>query len=164
MPNGRPPKFKTPEEMQVAIDAYFDACDPHVVTVDWVETDSKTKKQKISERKIMSHQQPYTMMGLAYSLGMSRRALLDYAKKGKFLLTVKRARERVEIYVESLMLSGQGVMAGVIFNAKNNFGYIDKTSQELSGPGGGPMEVKAALDRLDDDLGDWAKSTLPKDG
>lgn len=65
---GRPPKYKTPEEMQVVIDEYFDGLDGEIAT----------------------------MAGLALELDMTTQALRDYAKKDAFLCTVKKARQRVE--------------------------------------------------------------------
>ena len=100
---GRPPKYKTPEAMQEVIDQYFDS-------VRFERDDSMTYRP--------------TMAGLAKALGMSRRALVDYAHKDEFLLTIKKARQEVEQALEeALYLPG---VAGVIFNLKNNFGWKDQ--------------------------------------
>lgn len=77
MPGGRPPKYKTPEEMQMVIDDYFG---------------------KVGDKP--------TMSGLALELGMSRQALCDYAKKDEFLDTIKSARLRVEAALEQHLFSG----------------------------------------------------------
>ena len=105
-PGGRPPKYRNPEEMQVIIDRYFAEC-----------AGNKT---------------PVTMAGLAYALGMTTRALLEYAKKDKFLPTIKEARQFVESSVETLLLSGNHA-AGAIFWLKNNAGWKDKVETEHSG-------------------------------
>lgn len=99
---GRPAKFKNAAEMQAAIDYYFEDC---------------------KERKA-----PLTMSGLALALGFeSRQSLVDYKSRGdEFSDTIKEARKKVEMSVEERMLSSTGVVAGVIFNAKNNFGWRDK--------------------------------------
>ena len=116
-PGGRPAKFDTPEQMQEAVDAYFDECDNHKATV-W-------KNGRLAK---VSAPEPYTMTALAMALGFeSRRSLADYNKKNKFSPTIKKARMRVEVSVEKRMLTSNGVVAGVIFNAKNNFGWVDKT-------------------------------------
>jgi hypothetical protein len=104
-PNGRPPKYKTPEDMQKVIDAYFSECE----AID----------------------RPFTMSGLAYALGMSRRALCDYAEKDDFLHTVKSARQRVETFLEERLY--ESAPAGAIFNLKNNFGWKDATQTEHTG-------------------------------
>ena len=107
MPAGRPPKYKTPDEMQVIIDQYF------------VDNQYRTDNGVVKR---------YTMSGLALALGMSRRALVDYAHKDEFLPTIKDARLVVEESLEQ-SLYGTGV-AGVIFNLKNNFGWKDQ--QEIN--------------------------------
>ena len=97
---GRPPMYSDPEEMQELIDAYFASCE--------------------------EREKPLTMSGLAYALGMDRRTLLDYSKRDAFLPTLKRARDRVNLYLEERLLSGQGQVAGPIFALKNNAGWVDK--------------------------------------
>lgn len=66
-----------------------------------------------------------TMSGLALALDMDRRSLLNYSKDERFFPTIKKARDRVEAFVEERLMSGNAT-AGVIFNLKNNFGWIDK--------------------------------------
>lgn len=107
---GRPPLFKSADEMQKVIDEYFD-------------------KVKITKDDSLTYRP--TMAGLAKALGMSRQALLGYKEKDEFLVTIKRARLEVEEALEEA-LYGTGV-AGVIFNLKNNFGWKDKQEVEQSG-------------------------------
>jgi len=103
--------FETPEKMQEGIDAYFEH----------LGTDGKP-----------------TISGMCYFLGfVDRGALAEYEKKPEFSRTVKGARIRVEQSLEEHLYGGQ--VTGVIFNLKNNFGWKDKTEQELSGPDGGPV-------------------------
>ena len=65
---GRPPKYNTPEEMQEAIDLYF-------------ETNPEYP----------------TLNGLALELGFeSRQSMYDYAKKEEFSYTIKSALSRIE--------------------------------------------------------------------
>ena len=96
MAGGRPPKYNTPEEMQAAIDAYFD------------------------EEEIP------TVTGLALALGFdSRNALLYYeSDKPEFLGTIKKAKLRIEAHLERQLYRGSSV-TGLIFNLKNNFGWKD---------------------------------------
>lgn len=119
-PVGRPPKYKTPEEMQVVIDEYFAECDNRLKEIHTKEGDSVA----------VCIPEPYTMSGLAYALDMSRQALLEYNKKDQFLVTIKRARARVERDVERRLLEGTVGAAGPIFNLKNNFGWKDKSEIE----------------------------------
>ena len=69
---GRPPKFKTPKEMQAVIDVYFE-----------------------------KHEEKPTVSGLARALGMSRRTLINYKAKKEFLPTIKECRARIEEALET---------------------------------------------------------------
>ena len=111
---GRPPKFATPEDMQEGIDAYF------------AERDDKEK--------------PYTIAGLAYHLDMTTQGLREYQTKDEFSCIIKKAKQKVELSVESLLLEGKG--AGAIFWLKNHAGYSDTQKMELSGSDGKPIEHK----------------------
>jgi len=121
-PNGRPLLYKTVEEMAVAIDEYFDYCDNRM----------KQIHSKEGESYGISNPEPYTMSGLAYALGMDRRTLIDYKNRDEFLPTIKRARDRVESDVEKRMNDKETFTPGLIFNAKNNFEWKDKSERDLS--------------------------------
>lgn len=151
---GKPLKYKTVEELQAAIDAYFADCDPHPVDYTYIRRDSENPDGILTVEKRMSEQKPYTMSGLAYSLNMDRRTLLDYSKRDKYLPTIEKAKRKVEVYVESLMLKSNGVVAGVIFNAKNNFGWRDKTETDLTTNG---KEIGLPI------LGGLSKQDVPAD-
>lgn len=71
MPAGRPPKYSSTEQMQAAVDAYFDSEDFP------------------------------TIAGLSLALGFSdRSSLIDYSEKDEFSHTVKVAKFRVEAFIE----------------------------------------------------------------
>ena len=113
---GRPLKFKSPEELQAKIDAYYE----------W----AKENKKHI------------TITGLAWFLDTNRQTLLRYEEDDSELLksvsedvrqafrdTVKRAKARIEMeYEESLYNKNSAV--GAIFTLKNNYNYVDK--QEIA--------------------------------
>ena len=101
---GRPPIFKTNDEMIEAIDKYFES-------VSWELEGKKFYKP--------------TMSGLAFSIGLSRSGLQKYKKKDEFVHTIKQAKQIVEIALET-GLYGTAV-TGLIFNLKNNFKWSDKT-------------------------------------
>lgn len=96
---GRPPKYTEAEEMQKKIDKYFEDC-------------------KLNNR-------PYTITGLGLALDMSRQDLINYSKKEKFFDTIKRAKMRVENYLEERLINDSSA-TGIIFNLKNNYGWKDK--------------------------------------
>ena len=101
MPAGRPPQFKTAEDMQAAIEDYFD-------------THSEGKP---------------TISGLCYHLGFtSRQSFYAYEKKAEFSYTIKKARLRIESGYEKYLHGGQ--CAGAIFALKN-FGWSDKQEIEV---------------------------------
>ena len=97
---GRPPKYKIKEEMQEAIDKYFNECK--------------------NERR------PITFTGLAYSIGLSRQGLLNYSDKEEFFDTIKKARDYVEMTLEERLIGTSGIATGIIFNLKNNYDWKDK--------------------------------------
>jgi hypothetical protein len=116
-PVGRPLKYKTVKALQTAVDDYFAYCDNRTREV-FVE--------KLGETIVISNPAPYTMSGLARTLGISRQGLLDYANRDQFLDTIKDARAKVEEYNENQLHEGRNA-AGVIFNLKNNFAWVDQT-------------------------------------
>jgi hypothetical protein len=112
MSAGRPPIFKTPDELQEAIDWYF--FDAHYDSCGFPRTFLKYHP---------------TVAGLALALGFScRQSITDYSEKDEFSSTIKKAKLRIEQYLEEA-LHGNSV-TGIIFNLKNNFGWKDKTEHE----------------------------------
>lgn len=96
---GRPKKYTEVEVMQQKIDKYFDKCD--------------------------KNKEPYTITGLALALDLDRKSINNYAKDSEFFLTIKKAKLKVENYLEKYLIVG-GNSTGTIFNLKNNFGWKDK--------------------------------------
>lgn len=107
---GRPSKFESVAILQDAITSYFAEAG---------------EKQSIT--------------GLALFLGFeSRQSLYDYEKKGEeFSYTIKRARLQIEQHYEEALLSRNST--GAIFALKN-FGWKDKTEQEITGKDGTPLQ------------------------
>lgn len=96
---GRPMKYSSPEELERLVHLYFDTCD--------------------------EESRPYTVTGLALSLGMSREQLLQYQERLEFQDTIKRAKQRVAAFAEEQLYRKSGQVAGIIFSLKNNFGWKD---------------------------------------
>ncbi|MED1948985.1 terminase small subunit [Brevibacillus centrosporus] len=100
MAAGRPLKFQSVEELQQKIDAFFEEC--------------------------KENGEPFTITGLALALDTSRRTLLDYEERDdEFSHAIKKAKLRVENFVEKSLWAPK-IATGVIFNLKNNFGWVDK--------------------------------------
>ena len=141
MPGGRPLKFKTVKELQDKIDAYFTSCDPHTEDVnDWVEAiDKKGTLLKDGNglnylievhHKVKTQQVPYTVTGLALALETNRETLINYESRDEFFDTIKKAKLKIENYLEQNLNSTSPT--GTIFNLKNNYGWKDKTEQDLN--------------------------------
>lgn len=89
MPAGRPLKYKTVEEIEPLIEAYF----------------KNTPKDE------------WTITGLALALDTSRKTLVDYEGRDEFCNTIKRAKDIIENgYEIDLKKSGR---TGTIFALKN---------------------------------------------
>ena len=97
---GRPKIFKSVEEVEEKINAYFKYCED---------------KDK-----------PYTMSGLAYYLDVDRRTIVNYTKEEEFFSFLKKARDRVQMQLEENALLNKGNPTFTIFNLKNNFDWKDK--------------------------------------
>ena len=98
-------KYKTEKDLQKGIDKYFQECD---------------KKEK-----------PYTMSGLAESLDIDRRTLINYGNNDLFCSLIKKAKQKVERQLEENALTGKGNPTFTIFNLKNNYGWQDRTEVEV---------------------------------
>lgn len=116
---GRPLAFESVEDLERAIDEYFDSA------------------AYIGEGD--ERQYAPTMSGLALALGVDRKTITNYGNKQEFFPTIKKARSRVEVALEQ-RLYGQPV-AGVIFNLKNNFGWMDQPKDELDSNAGLPLTI-----------------------
>lgn len=113
---GHPPMYKTVDEMQKAIDKYFEDCNGEYITDEEgnLMTDKYGNPVKKKER-------PLTITGLALALGFNgRQSLLNYEGKPEFLDTIKRAKAKVEQYAEERLFDKDGVN-GAKFNLANNF-------------------------------------------
>lgn len=113
---GRPKKFSSVEELEIAIDAYFVKCDNGM-------------------KNGLPFPTPYTLEGLAAELEMDRHTLLTYGKEDShkmFHATIKKAKYKVLANLSERMLNGDNSTAGAIFLLKNNYGYVDKVEQEIT--------------------------------
>lgn len=107
---GRPPLYESSEQLQKAIDDYFD---------------NKGASKSIIVNKEIHNIKVFTITGLVYHLGFEAlQSFYDYEKKEEFTYTIKRARLRIQmLYEENLQLSNP---TGSIFALKN-FGWVDKS-------------------------------------
>lgn len=123
---GRPPMYKTKEEIQEKIDAYFEKCEGTVLN----NADGEVVLDKYGDPVIVGRK-PLTITGLALALGFnSRQSLLNYQDKEEFMDTITRAKARVEAYAEERLFDKDGAN-GAKFSLANNFdGWKEKQSIE----------------------------------
>jgi len=96
-------------------------------------TDTAVLQSKIDEY-FTSVETP-TVTGLALHLGFTgRQALIDYGERPEFADTVKKARARIEGYLEKRLVEGKPPI-GLIFSLKNNFGWKDKNEVDVTSNG-----------------------------
>lgn len=109
----KPLKWSSPEELEKAIESYFEACE---------------KNKEIPK-----------VTGLAYYLGMDRKDLCRYENYDKYdwlkrcpedvkraySNTIKRAKQLIEIGYEELLFN-KNSSVGAIFTLKNNYDWVDK--------------------------------------
>jgi hypothetical protein len=96
----RPRKYDSPEQMDEAVDSYFQYC---------------TENQK-----------PITYTGLCLFLGFAGRACLDgYLQYEGFAPSVRRAKSLVEMAYEERLVDPTRPAAAAIFGLKN-FGWTDR--------------------------------------
>lgn len=127
----RKPFYKTPEEMQKAIDNYFLLCQGKP----FLDENGDVLRDKYGEI-ILQDAKPPTVTGLALALGFtSRQALLNYQAKRAFVDTVTRAKSRVEEYTEERLFDREG-QRGAEFSLTHNFKWIDKKDEEETKSGG----------------------------
>lgn len=118
MPAGRPRLIATPQEMLERGHEYFDEC---------AESGS-----------------PILVTGLVLALGMScRDTLIEYAKRPEFTDTVKGLKSVCENYAENKLFTANPT--GAIFALKN-YGWTDKTQQEVTGADGGPIQASILVE------------------
>jgi hypothetical protein len=88
---------------------------------------------------------PYTVTGLALTIGCnSRETLLRYEQTEgyeEFYDTVKRAKLRVQSWLEENALKGKAQPVFSIFSMKNNFGWVDSQTVQHTGADGGGLKL-----------------------
>jgi len=119
---GRPPLYKTKEEMQLKIDEYFEICKGEYL---------KDENDEIVLNKyglpVRINDKAPTVTGLALYLGFeSRKSLLDYSGKQEFIYTILRAKARCEEYAESRLFDRDGAR-GAEFSLRCNFKWKESS-------------------------------------
>lgn len=118
---GRPLKFKTVEELDKKIDAYFESCWEQKIDMFGNPIFQKNRAgEKDYDKPVMVQVRPYTMTGLAVELNTDRKTLLNYKNNMRYFPSIKRALQKCQAYAESSLFVGKNP-SGAIFNLKNNY-------------------------------------------
>lgn len=121
----RPPKYKTVDALQAAIDDYFEDCQGKPL----VDDKGNAVTDKYGEPVIVGAHPP-TVTGLALALGFTnRQSLLNYQGKKQFLDTITRAKSRCEEYAESRLFDRDGAR-GAQFSLEHNFRWKSDDSDK----------------------------------
>ncbi len=120
---GREKTYTNPEELQTDIQEYFTTQDSNPILI----TEFHGKDATECERKV---QRPYTIEGLARTLGFDRHSLLGYEKaKGyePFHAIIAHAKEKIREQWIELGIAGVGGRDSFLkFQLINNAHYSDK--------------------------------------
>ena len=135
--------YKTKEEIQEKIDAYFEECKGVVVT----DAEGNPMVDKYGN-VVRDGVKPLTITGLALALGFnSRQALLNYQGREEFNDTITRAKAIVEAYAESRLFDKDGAN-GAKFSLANNFeGWKEKREIEADVK----SDITISIELSDDD-------------
>lgn len=113
---GARPKYKTPEEIQEKIDAYFKDCEGKLL----VDGNGDPVINRYGDPVFIGRKPP-TVTGLALALGFkTRRALMLYQAKKDFMDVILEAKSRIELYNEEQLYTRDGAK-GAMFNLSRNF-------------------------------------------
>jgi hypothetical protein len=123
---GRPPMFKTAEELDNAAVGYF-----NWIKGEYVDEPVEDGQPGETVRKWLRMPEPPTITGLTLFMGFeSRQSFYDYCDKdGGFAYALKRHRTRIECLYEQ-NLHGT-TPTGSIFALKN-MGWKDKTESDIN--------------------------------
>lgn len=143
---GRPPTYKTVDEMQEKIESYFEECNGKLLKIAGEIVYNKNGDPVIVKT-------PPTVTGLALHLGFNTRlALLNYQAKDEFVNAITRAKARIEQYAETRLYDKDGCN-GAKFTLINNFGHAERIettnhnlNQDLTTVS--PEERNARIDEL----------------
>jgi len=142
---GRPLKFKSPEELQKKIDAYFEHCDNTIIKIQHPFSKGITT---------VKTSKPYDIAGLASFLDTNRQTLLNYQAQEPYFDVISRAKERIEADIVAKSMLGIYNPKIAALNLASNYNYSEKQD----------IDVKKTLEitMSDDDLDRAIESFISK--
>lgn len=123
--SGKAKKFSSPEELQQSVDGYFAEMDANPIKI-WHSQLSKADNLPVA----IPTQRPYSIEGLALSLGLTRQSLLNYQKEEgyeEYFDIITYAKEKIT--QQRIELASVGVLKENFtkFLLVNNTDYVDKS-------------------------------------
>lgn len=128
---GAPKKYTKADEMQKKIEEYFESCFKEDLKYN---SEKKYYEPKLDYKgNVIKYQyKPFTITGLANALDMTRETLLRYEEDKEFSDTIRKAKQKVEQYVEERLFDRDGIN-GAKFNLINNFNnWSDKSEVDTT--------------------------------
>lgn len=142
---GRPPMFSNREDLQAAVNSYFDKCDAGI------EVEVITKRGEVAK---ITKKTPYTVPGLAYHLGFSyRQAVWEYSHKEEFSDIITRALLRIQMQRNEQALTEDSNPKFAAFDLNANFGWTEKKTIGIEIPDKVPDEDQGVLRQIAKELG-----------
>lgn len=132
---GKPRAFKSVAELQDGIDSYFAECEEKNFNVY-----RGGSAIKVSE--------PLTVSGLAASLSVGRRTLLDYAQGrygDEYSRTIKKAVAVIERDKVAKAMLGLYDKTISIFDLKNNHGWADRVDADPNDENPAPVAIHVGV-------------------
>ena len=116
-------KFKSKKALQEAIDNYFLECDQGRMVTFF----NKKKEEWITAQRPI----PYTIEGLAESLKVTTRTLINYEKNEDYFPIISGAKAKIArmLMEDGLMGANNPIMTKL--NLSANFGYSEKSEVEV---------------------------------
>lgn len=125
---GRPLKFQSVDELEVAIQQYFNSREPHIAKTK-IKVTKADGTYYWQEDEELIPAKPKTMSGLARALGVHRSTLINYKGRPDFFDSIAAALAECEEYAEEQLFIGRNAN-GAVFVLKNNYGWSDRKQIE----------------------------------
>lgn len=148
---GRPKAFNVAEELYDKIQHYFNSitrtCPAYDMVFDYKDEVGKDVFKQVPRLNNAGEQVHITeyferpsVLGLCAHIGITRETLLQYEKDEEFSDAIKKAKSKIEQYLEE-QLYRKDQVTGIIFNLKNNFGWKDKQEINHGGQSDSPIQI-----------------------
>lgn len=134
MAGWRPNKFSSPKDLEEKINNYFDSITisvprtkkPNNPDMEYDEDYREPVLNDLWEQIIdKSYIEIPSILWMCEFLDIHRSTLIEYEEIPEFSNTIKKAKQRIERY-NSEQLFRREQVTWIIFNLKNNFGWVDK--------------------------------------